>query len=157
MKYSVYIETTVIGHYASRISANPVTAAHQKLTIEWWENVKPRFLCFISPFVYDEIRRGDPEEAEKRVRAVSDLMFLEENEEIHGLAEMYLSRLNIPERAEYDAFHIAAAVWHEMDFLLTWNCTHISNAMVIKVVQEINDELNIRTPVICTPEELLVI
>ena len=34
----------------------------------------------------------------------------------------------IPDSAEIDAYHIAIATVNGMDYLLTWNCTHIANA-----------------------------
>lgn len=38
---------------------------------------------------------------------------------------------------------------------LSWNCTHIVNGHVRLILEEINSEQGIRTPVICTPEELM--
>jgi len=42
-----------------------------------------------------------------------------------------------------------------MDYLVTWNCTHIANGEIIKKVMSINLDLGIAVPVIVTPEELL--
>ena len=39
-----------------------------------------------------------------------------------------LSSFALPQKAAIDAVHIALAAVHGMDFLLTWNCTHIANA-----------------------------
>jgi hypothetical protein len=39
--------------------------------------------------------------------------------------------------------------------MVTWNCRHIANGRVRRIVEEINDSLGLATPVICTPEELL--
>jgi len=47
------------------------------------------------------------------------------------------------------------AVWHEMDYVLSWNCKHIVSGIVKKMLEEINDKLNLKTPVLCTPEELM--
>ena len=43
----------------------------------------------------------------------------------------------------------------ELDYLLTWNCTHIANGHTIKRLAAINQRLGRQTPVIVTPEELL--
>ena len=61
----------------------------------------------------------------------------------------------IPAKARIDSFHLATAAWHGMDYLVSWNCTHIASARVRRIVAGINDALDIRTPVICTPEELM--
>jgi hypothetical protein len=42
-----------------------------------------------------------------------------------------------------------------MDYLVSWNMSHIVNGHVIKRVQELNAARSLPTPVICTPEELL--
>lgn len=80
---------------------------------------------------------------------------LEVNEEIEGLARQYFAALQIPEKAKIDAFHLAVAAWHKMDYLLSWNCKHIASGRVQKMMQEINARLKIHTPVVCTPEELM--
>ena len=42
-----------------------------------------------------------------------------------------------------------------MDYLLTWNCTHIANAAVRREIEEACTEMELAPPVICTPEELM--
>jgi len=42
-----------------------------------------------------------------------------------------------------------------MDDLLTWNCRHLASARTRRIVQQVNTELGLATPVICTPEELM--
>ena len=42
-----------------------------------------------------------------------------------------------------------------MDYLLTWNCTHINNAQRIRLIQSVCERRGIECPIICTPEELL--
>jgi len=54
-----------------------------------------------------------------------------------------------------DALHIATASVHEVDYLLTWNCTHIANAEILPRVATIAEGFGLTLPYICTPEELL--
>lgn len=54
-----------------------------------------------------------------------------------------------------DAFHLALATFHGMDFLVSWNFSHILSARVRAVIQEINTIRGISTPIICVPEELM--
>lgn len=42
-----------------------------------------------------------------------------------------------------------------MDYLVTWNCTHLANAQIIKKLMDINLSHQLKTSVICTPEELM--
>ena len=60
-----------------------------------------------------------------------------------------------PVSAELDAVHLAVSVINGVDYLASWNCRHIANGHVIKLVQSENLKRGLTTPVICTPEELL--
>ena len=44
---------------------------------------------------------------------------------------------------------------HQVDYLLTWNCTHIANARILPKVFNVLDRAGLPRPIICTPEELL--
>jgi hypothetical protein len=63
--------------------------------------------------------------------------------------------LDIPSKAQLDLYHLAISVGNGMDFVLSWNFKHIANAYVREKLYEINSKLNLRTPTICTPEELI--
>ena len=58
------------------------------------------------------------------------------NEEVEALAREYFAALNIPEKAKIDAFHLAVAAWHKMDYVLSWNCKHIANAKIPPRIHE---------------------
>ncbi len=75
--------------------------------------------------------------------------------EVRNLADAYFSTLDIPEKARADTYHLAITSWHGMDFLVSWNCTHIVNGRIKMLIEEINARQGIRTPIICTPEELM--
>jgi hypothetical protein len=42
-----------------------------------------------------------------------------------------------------------------MDFLVTWNCSHIANAQIRAKLERLCRSLNLVPPTICTPEQLL--
>lgn len=155
MKPIVYTETSIVSYLTARPNRNLVAVAHQQLTLEWWEKVRPQVDCVISGFVVQEASRGDPNAAEKRLEILAQLRVLELNNEIRTLASQYFTALQIPESSKTDAFHLAVAVWHKTDYMLTWNCKHIANGRVRKILEELNLTLNVKTPVICTPEELM--
>lgn len=155
MKPTVYIETSVISYLTAHMSRDLVVAAHQQLTVDWWKQALPQFEPFVSPVVLEEIAKGDPEAADRRKKSIAAFGILEISAEIRDLAERYFTVIDLPERARADAYHLALAVWHGMDYLATWNCTHIAGGKVKWIVQRINAERGIGTPIICTPEELM--
>jgi hypothetical protein len=61
----------------------------------------------------------------------------------------------LPRSAADDALHIALAVVHGVDYLLTWNCRHIDNAQNKPLIRRLCDTAGYAFPEICTPEELM--
>lgn len=62
----------------------------------------------------------------------------------------------LPKTVAIDAVHVALAAVHGLDFLVTWNCTHIANAMIRPRLEILCWRAGYRPPrVICTPFELL--
>lgn len=154
-KPKVYIETSVISYYCSKYSPLIHVASKQQLTQEWWSSVLDKVSPYISDYVFKEIKRGDKTQVDLRINAVKSFQNLEEMKVIEDIATKYLVETQIPEKARMDAFHLACACYYEMDYLLTWNCKHIASGIVIKKISTINKPLNLKTPIILTPEELM--
>ena len=155
MKQTVYIETSIISYLTAKPSRDLIIAAHQQITSEWWEAILPRYEAFISPLVLEEISKGDPHAAQLRLEKISTFPVLEVLPEVRDLADRYFSVIEIPEKARADSYHLALATWHGIDFLISWNCMHIVNGRIKLIIEEINSLHGIRTPIICTPEELM--
>lgn len=117
--------------------------------------MRTRTKCFVSQFVIDEAKRGDKGASAKRIEILDKLDTLEIPNSIGDIAGKYFTALRIPERSRIDSLHLALAAWHRIDYLLSWNCKHIASARVQKTVRELNEELGIHTPIVCTPEELM--
>lgn len=155
MKSSLYIETTVPSYYVSRDSRDVVVLAHQQITRVWWENRLTDFHVYISPIVLEEVREGDPEQAQRRLEVLGQFQVLEASDAVERLASRYMSEFKFPGSAIRDAAHLAFACVYEIDFLVTWNCAHIANGEIIRRLARFNATDGISTPTICTPEELL--
>jgi predicted nucleic acid-binding protein len=145
----------VISYYTAFRTRDLVMAAHQEITWEWWGTVLPSLDPCVSQIVFDEISRGDVKAAQRRIAVADKFKVLEMTADIASLADLYFKALDIPKKARNDSFHLALAVHHGMDYLVSWNCTHISSGRVRNIVGEINDERGYQTPIICTPEELM--
>jgi len=152
---TVYIETSVISYLTARPSAGLVTAAHQQITREWWDNCRTRFESFISPLVLDEASRGDPTAAEMRHVAVKGLPILEMTESALVLVDALVNEGALPAKAIDDAVHVAIAAVHNVDYLVTWNCRHIDNAETKPLIRSVCAIHGYACPEICTPEELM--
>jgi hypothetical protein len=155
MKPKLYIETTIPSYLAARPSRDLIVAAHQEITRQWWLERRDRFDLFVSQFVINEAGDGDPDAARERLRLLHGIATLEVSGEITSLAQLLIARSAVPPRAAADAAHIAVAAVHAMDFLMTWNCTHLANAMMAAHIEQVCHLAGYKCPVICTPEELL--
>ncbi len=154
MKPTVYLETTVISYLTAAPSRDIVQAAHQQITREWWEG-RRNFDLFVSQAVITEAGRGDPSAAARRLAMVEDVAILEVTEDASRLAEAFIVQHALPAKAAVDALHIAVAVVMGMDYVLTWNCTHIANAVIRPKIEDACRQMGYDPPVICTPEELM--
>ena len=82
----------------------------------------------MSQVVLEEAGAGDQEAARQHLEVLAALPLLEIRKEATALAKGLIRIVPLPERAEIDALHIAIAVTNQVDYLLTWNCTHLANA-----------------------------
>jgi hypothetical protein len=155
MKKKVYIETTIPSYITAALSNDIIIVGHQKLTIDWWENNSCYFDLFTSEIVLDEIGKGDRNQEEKRIELLKKVKILDFNNEVEALGIRYFNYFNLPKKALFDAYHIAIAVYYEIDFLLTWNCRNLANANVRKKLAEYNIKEGYKIPDMCTPEELI--
>ena len=157
MKPTVYLETTVMGYLAARISNILRVAANQETTREWWDNHRARFDLFVSRFVVHECSQGDPVAAQERLAYLEGIPLLQVPDDVISLAESLRTGVPLPEKAATDALHISIAAVNGIQYLLTWNCTHIANPSFRPGIERVCRDSGYEAPVICTPQELLEI
>lgn len=151
----LYLETTIPSYLTARRSRDLRLAAHQEVTEEWWSDHRREYDLYTLAFVREEASEGYPALAAARLALLDGVPVLPTTEEVDDLAGKLLAGELIPAEAATDAFHIAIATVHRMDFLLTWNCTHIHNLSIIRRVERICAAEGYACPVICNLDELL--
>jgi len=151
----VYIETSFISFLSSKPSRNLLATAWQQVSLDWWEYRKPLFDLYTSELVIDEAKRGDRNAAERRLAYIEELPVLNVTDSAILLAQRFLDERAMPAKAFGDALHVALAVVHRMDYLLTWNCRHIDNAQTKTLVRRLCVSQGLSFPEICTPQELM--
>ena len=151
----VYIETTIPSYLTSRRSRDLVIAARQEMTQEWWEDKRQNVELFSSELVLQEAQGGNKEAAKKRLISLENIPLLDITEGATLLAKALVHEGLIPEKASEDALHIAIATVHDIDILLTWNCTHLANVTVLRKMLAFIRSQGYEPPVICTPDEMM--
>ena len=155
MRAKVYVETTIPSYLAARRSRDPLVAAHQHLTREWWDSRRPAFDLYVSESVLEESAAGDEIVAKKRLELLANISLLALTDGILNIAEKLVAEGPIPPKAAGDALHISIATVYGCEYLLTWNCRHIANAEIQRAARLVVNSQGFELPAICTPEELM--
>jgi len=61
----------------------------------------------------------------------------------------------LPPRGQPDALHVAIAATSGIQYLLTWNCRHLADAILRPRIEAVCRSQGVEPPIICTPLELL--
>lgn len=155
MKPRVYLETTIPSYLTARPSQNVILLANQMATRDWWDQ-RVKLELYTSRLVLSECQAGDPEAASQRLAALEGIPLLPETVASADLADAIVRATALPTRALADAMHIAIAACHGIEFLLTWNCTHIANLALRSRIEEVCRAAGFEPPVIGTPTQLFV-
>ena len=153
---SVYIETSIVSYITAKPSRDVRVAAWQQLTVQWWDQERSHYELYTSELVMAESAEGDPDAAQRRFNFLSGLPELVVDEESETLAARLIKEGGFPTSARADALHVALAAVHNIDYLLTWNCRHINNAIMKPLIRSICLAADHLCPEICTPQELLL-
>jgi len=151
---SVYIETTVPSYYwETRRTIEALT--WRSFTRRWWDNHRHRYQLYTSRFVITELTEAPRPKRTSGLRLLAGVPVLAEPPELEAVASFYVEQHAMPAEAAGDAYHLALASLHKLDFLLTWNCQHLANANKVRHLTVLNARLGLPLPVITTPQLLL--
>lgn len=151
MKKSVYVETTVFSFYHDD---RPESARRREITRAWWRTERRRYQVFTSRFTVKEASVPVYPGWKNVVALAGRQKMLDVTDEIAGIIDAYLAHWVMPSDDAGDAAHLAVASFHGVEYLLTWNCTHLANANKFDHIRVINRRLGLVTPDIVTPEQL---
>ena len=152
---TVYIETSVVSHLTARPTSNVFVVARQIATTEWWDTQSTHFELCTSSVTIEEAERVHPEAVARRLEALDGMTLLPITDAVDALADALIHRRAVPSNVRNDAVHIAVSAVHNIAYLLTGKLRHITNAVTRPLIGEVCEQHGYRSPVICTPNELL--
>ena len=155
IRQSVYLETTVVSHLVARASDDATLASWQRASRQLWEDSADRFEFVISDIVSDEVRLGDANAAQRRLKVISSLTVLEILPEVNVLVQKLLDTGAVPRNSVPDAQHIAIATVHGVEYLVSWNHKHIVNEHKRAHINHVCQAAGFQPITICTPIELM--
>ena len=116
---TVYVETTIPSYLTAHRSHQEPMASHQQVTRDWWDRERMQFRLYSSIAVRAEISKGDASAAAKRLKVMAGIPELDVTADVQPLADSIVQLLQLPPKAVMDATHVAFAIVHRMDYLLT--------------------------------------
>lgn len=152
---TVYVETSIVSYLRQRPNTHVVMAARQLLTHQWWYQERNNYDLVTSQFVLEEASEGDALLATERLQWLKNIPLLPLDPAIGAISREIMTRAILPQKAVVDSLHIAIAAYHQIQYLLTWNCKHIANARILPRIHGVLHDLGMFIPIICTPEEMV--
>ena len=152
MKPKVYLDATIPSYlHDDREVLHPFV----EITRQWWADESGAYQLFVSNAVIDEVESGNYPRKADVLSTVRQLDVLPFEQAIVDIAEFYIEHRLMPQSLRGDAAHLAYASYYRCDFLLTWNCNHLANANKKQHIRVLNGRLDLFTPEIVTPLELV--
>jgi hypothetical protein len=150
---TIYLDASFISACVTdRTDARSI--ARRETSQEGWETQRAAHELFISQEVLREL--SDPAFA-KRDEAkilVSRVPLLEIDDEIAGVAEVFVREYLMPAPAVGDAVHVAVCAVHGVEYLLSWNVRHLANPNKTSHLRALCRRLGLVPPLIVTPDLL---
>ena len=149
----VYLETSAINFYY----ADDAPDKRDDTILLFHEIEARKWEAYTSYTVINEINNASEETAEKFINLIKnyDIAVLPPHDDIHSLADIYVSEGVIPLKYRDDAVHIATASVHGMDIIISWNFKHIVKRKTILMTNIINMRENYRQVSIHSPSEVI--
>jgi predicted nucleic acid-binding protein len=151
-KLRLYIDTSVLGALFDTEDPKRVEIA-ERLQQLIKEDI---YEGFISGPTIEEVLKAPERIQKKLLTSIRDvhLTVLEETEESINLSGVYVRDGAIPEKYRDDARHIAVAVFHELDYIVSWNYKHMVNISVRRLINSANLRMGYSPIEIISPEEV---
>lgn len=151
----VYLETSFVSNLTGRKATEPRKIAMQEASRKWWDEEGAKWHSVVSEAVRDEAQDGDADAVEKRLEFIDGFEMMVITEEAATLADVLMRENNLPEKCRTDALHVALAAIRRADLLLTWNCKHIANSVMVPRIAATLARAGYACPALATPAQRL--
>jgi hypothetical protein len=149
----VYLETSFVS--ACVTTRTDVRSLYRRdISREWWHTQASRHQLFLSAEVIDELSDPAYPASREAIEWVQDVPLLDVDEEVRGLASIFVREQVMPASVAGDAVHVAVACVHEVDYVLSWNVRHLANPNKADHLRVICVRAGYLPPRIVTPDLL---
>ncbi len=126
-----------------------------RLFVEWLRLSEHQ--PFVSPVVFKELAKARSPRRELLEVVVREFRanLLDVTPEIEVLAGQYEEARIIPARYHDDLLHVAVAVCHRLDMIVSWNMQHLANPKKVALINAVNRRYGRPLMRVHTPKEVL--
>ena len=153
-KLKIYLDTSIIGYLYQETQPEKM-ADTQKL----WEQIEDGvYEVLISDLLLEELSNNPNEEIKTILLgflAQIDYKIVPITQEIETLAVMIISQRILRKKNYEDCLHIATALVHDCNLLVSWNFKHLVNIKTINGIRAISNLVGYRSVDIVTPTLLI--
>lgn len=153
MKLRCYLDTSVIGAVFDKEDLPRV-----EVTKDLFKALKAGSIeGYVSELTLEEVIKAPKEVRTELLRTIRELKpnVLVETSESAELAEAYLAAGVVPEKFRDDARHIAIAVVHDVDLIVSWNFRHMVNVERKRAIHSVNIRLGYKLLDLVSPWEVV--
>ncbi len=149
----VYLDTSFVSAcVTTRDDAKSVV--RRETSLEWMSTQSRLHELFASAEVANELNNPTYPRREAALSLLDRAAFLPLNQEVIGVATIFVDQMLMPAPIKGDAVHVAACAVHGVEYLLSWNVRHLANPNKITHLRTICARLGLVPPTIVTPDLL---
>lgn len=153
----VYLDTSIPSFYFDDRADSHL---YRNITREWFSKRSKDFYVCASTVTLNELKSENFQNQDEAIKFLDKIAFLPINGSVMEIARHYINHLLAPkediERFRGDAIHMALCAFYKIEYLLTWNQRHLANINKLRQLKIINARLDLETPAIITPEQLML-
>ena len=152
LKKTLYLDTSVA---SARV--DPRWSERMKATQRFWVETLPSFEVYVSEVVIIEAARTPtPARRDEILLGIQGLPNLDVTTAVDTLAQVFIAANLVPKRKREDAMHLALAVHHGIDYLVSWNFDHMVHVKTKSRLPVLAAEHRyFKHPMIVSPQEFL--
>lgn len=149
----IYIETSVFNFCFSDQDEEK-----KKDSLRLLEEIRSgKYKPYVSASVLEELSRASDPKKGKMISLIAeyDMQLLPVNPEAERLADVYVTEGIIPEKYRADGVHIALTAVNGLDFIVSYNFTHIVKRKTIEMTEIVNFREGYKRVGIYSPTEVV--
>ncbi|MCL2056562.1 MAG: PIN domain-containing protein [Oscillospiraceae bacterium] len=153
-KLKIYLDTSIIGYLYQETQPEKMAETRQL----WGQIKSGAYEAIISNLLLEELSNNPNEEIRNillEFLAEIDYEIVPLSSEIEKLAVMIISHGVLTQKSYEDCLHIATALVHDCNLLVSWNFKHLVNIRTINGVRAISNLEGYKTIDIVTPTLLI--